>query len=81
MVQVDGADERSSDSRSLDEWRREREREGSKRDTGKQFTIKANSVSDIDKVSRVLFPLAFLAINLVYWLSYLSNDPWPSSHL
>ncbi|XP_063869283.1 gamma-aminobutyric acid receptor alpha-like [Scylla paramamosain] len=77
----EGADERSSDSRSLEEWRREREREGSKRETGKQFTIKANSVSDIDKVSRVLFPLAFLAINLVYWLTYLSNDPWPSSHL
>lgn len=75
-------EERSS-AGSLEEWRREREREGSKPGgmVTKQFQLQANSVSSIDKVSRVLFPLAFLAINLLYWLTFLSHDPWPSSHL
>ncbi|XP_050702586.1 gamma-aminobutyric acid receptor alpha-like [Eriocheir sinensis] len=74
-------EERSS-AGSLEDWRREREREGSKAGCGvAKFQLQANSVSSIDKVSRVLFPLAFLAINLVYWLTFLSHDPWPSSHL
>ncbi|CAG5131886.1 unnamed protein product, partial [Candidula unifasciata] len=30
-----------------------------------------NSVSKIDKVSRVLFPAAFCGLNIVYWMSYL----------
>ncbi|GFO09338.1 gamma-aminobutyric acid receptor subunit alpha-6 [Plakobranchus ocellatus] len=29
-----------------------------------------NSVSKIDQVSRVLFPSAFLGLNIVYWISY-----------
>ncbi|XP_018333904.1 gamma-aminobutyric acid receptor alpha-like, partial [Agrilus planipennis] len=32
-----------------------------------------NSVSKIDRASRVVFPLLFLTINLFYWYSYLSR--------
>ncbi|KAK3853797.1 hypothetical protein Pcinc_039679 [Petrolisthes cinctipes] len=32
-----------------------------------------NSVSYIDEVSRVLFPLSFLCINLLYWYTYLAS--------
>ncbi|XP_066937073.1 gamma-aminobutyric acid receptor alpha-like isoform X1 [Macrobrachium rosenbergii] len=40
-----------------------------------------NSVSNIDEVSRVLFPLSFLCINLIYWYIYLSPSSWPEDHL
>ena len=33
-----------------------------------------NSVSKIDRASRVVFPLFFLAINVFYWWSYLSRS-------
>lgn len=33
-----------------------------------------NSVSKVDKASRVIFPLIFLFINLIYWLTYLSGS-------
>lgn len=33
-----------------------------------------NSVSKIDRASRLVFPLFFLAINLAYWFSYLSRS-------
>jgi len=33
-----------------------------------------NSVSHIDRMARVLFPLAFVAFQLFYWLSYVQND-------
>lgn len=33
-----------------------------------------NSVSKIDKVSRVVFPLLYLIINLIYWVFYLSRS-------
>lgn len=33
-----------------------------------------NSVSKIDRASRVVFPLFFLAINLFYWYAYLSRS-------
>ena len=33
-----------------------------------------NSVSKIDRASRLGFPLLFLAINLFYWFSYLSRS-------
>lgn len=32
-----------------------------------------NSVSKIDRASRIFFPLLFLTINLFYWYSYLSR--------
>ncbi|XP_064636322.1 gamma-aminobutyric acid receptor subunit alpha-5-like [Lineus longissimus] len=34
-----------------------------------------NSVSLIDRVSRVLFPLAFGALNVAYWVAYTKSDP------
>jgi gamma-aminobutyric acid receptor subunit alpha len=33
-----------------------------------------NSVSKIDKLSRVIFPLLFFIINLIYWAFYLSRS-------
>ena len=33
-----------------------------------------NSVSQIDKISRVVFPLTFLAINIFYWYNYLKHS-------
>ncbi|XP_017769890.1 PREDICTED: gamma-aminobutyric acid receptor alpha-like isoform X2 [Nicrophorus vespilloides] len=39
----------------------------------KKRTPRFNSVSKIDRASRVVFPLLFLTINLFYWYSYLSR--------
>ena len=33
-----------------------------------------NSVSKIDKISRIVFPMAFTLLNLFYWYSYLSHS-------
>ncbi|KAH9383455.1 hypothetical protein HPB48_024964 [Haemaphysalis longicornis] len=33
-----------------------------------------NSVSKVDRVSRVVFPLSFIVVNLVYWLTYFRDD-------
>lgn len=33
-----------------------------------------NSVSKIDRASRIVFPLCFLVINLFYWYTYLSRS-------
>lgn len=41
-----------------------------KRQKGRNF----NSVSKIDKLSRVIFPLLFFVINLFYWYIYLSRS-------
>ncbi|XP_011329536.1 gamma-aminobutyric acid receptor alpha-like isoform X2 [Ooceraea biroi] len=37
-------------------------------------TPRYNSVSKIDRASRVVFPVFFLAINLFYWYAYLSRS-------
>ncbi|XP_066590449.1 gamma-aminobutyric acid receptor alpha-like isoform X2 [Prorops nasuta] len=37
-------------------------------------TPRYNSVSKIDRASRVVFPLFFLTINLFYWYAYLSRS-------
>ncbi|XP_076295025.1 GABA-gated ion channel isoform X1 [Lasioglossum baleicum] len=37
-------------------------------------TPRYNSVSKIDRASRVVFPLFFLAINVFYWCAYLSRS-------
>ncbi|XP_058832240.1 gamma-aminobutyric acid receptor alpha-like [Topomyia yanbarensis] len=37
-------------------------------------TPRFNSVSKIDRASRIFFPLLFLAINLFYWYLYLSRS-------
>lgn len=39
----------------------------------KKRTPRFNSVSKIDRSSRVVFPVLFVAINLFYWYSYLSR--------
>ncbi|XP_042877881.1 gamma-aminobutyric acid receptor alpha-like isoform X2 [Penaeus japonicus] len=36
-----------------------------------------NSVSNIDEISRVLFPVSFICINFIYWYTFLSNSQWP----
>ncbi|XP_059609096.1 gamma-aminobutyric acid receptor alpha-like [Phlebotomus argentipes] len=40
----------------------------------KKPTPRFNSVSKIDRVSRIIFPLLFLIINLFYWYSYLTRS-------
>lgn len=34
-----------------------------------------NSVSKIDRLSRILFPVLFGTFNLVYWATYLNREP------
>ncbi|XP_056645522.1 gamma-aminobutyric acid receptor alpha-like isoform X1 [Diorhabda sublineata] len=40
----------------------------------KKNSPRFNSVSKIDRVSRILFPLLFVTINVFYWYSYLSKS-------
>lgn len=40
----------------------------------KKRTPRYNSVSKIDRASRIFFPMCFLAINAFYWYSYLSRS-------
>nr|CAD7412044.1 unnamed protein product [Timema cristinae] len=40
----------------------------------KKRTPRYNSVSKIDRTSRVVFPLCFMGINVFYWYSYLSRS-------
>ena len=34
-----------------------------------------NSVSKIDRMSRIMFPVLFGSFNLVYWATYLNREP------
>lgn len=40
----------------------------------KKRTPRFNSVSKIDRASRIVFPVLFIAINLFYWYCYLSRS-------
>ena len=40
----------------------------------KKRTPRFNSVSKIDRASRIVFPLCFIIINAFYWYSYLSRS-------
>ena len=42
--------------------------------TGHTISFQLNSISHIDRVSRVIFPLAFLITNFLYWTTYLGDD-------
>ncbi|KAM9310856.1 gamma-aminobutyric acid receptor subunit alpha-2 [Pholidichthys leucotaenia] len=47
-----------------------------KADAKAQETKKTfNSVSKIDRMSRILFPVLFGSFNLVYWATYLNREP------
>ncbi|KAK3912309.1 Gamma-aminobutyric acid receptor alpha-like, partial [Frankliniella fusca] len=46
----------------------------------KPRTPRFNSVSQIDRASRVVFPLLFLTINIAYWCAYLSRSQRISAH-
>uniref|UniRef100_A0A1B0DRB5 Gamma-aminobutyric acid receptor alpha-like n=1 Tax=Phlebotomus papatasi TaxID=29031 RepID=A0A1B0DRB5_PHLPP len=60
-----------------DKFRRMRQREATRKD---RSTRHVNSVSLIDRVARVLFPLSFGMFNLMYWLVYVTYQeddfPW-----
>ncbi|XP_049825678.1 gamma-aminobutyric acid receptor alpha-like [Aethina tumida] len=45
----------------------------SKHHRKKRRTPRFNSVSKIDRASRIFFPLLFITINMFYWYSYLSR--------
>ncbi|XP_055783407.1 gamma-aminobutyric acid receptor subunit alpha-2 isoform X2 [Salvelinus fontinalis] len=45
---------------------------GGKTDPKKTF----NSVSKIDRISRIMFPVLFSSFNLVYWATYLNREPY-----
>lgn len=45
--------------------------DGKAQDAKKTF----NSVSKIDRMSRILFPVLFGSFNLVYWATYLNREP------
>lgn len=47
--------------------------QGQRQKKKKKRTPRYNSVSKIDRASRIFFPLLFLTINLFYWYSYLSR--------
>ena len=36
--------------------------------------IRLNSVSQIDVIARIVFPICFLVINYFYWITYLGDE-------
>lgn len=49
-------------------------RQRRKRQALAKGTLSINSVSNIDRCSRILFPLTFLVINCFYWWGYVTKD-------
>ncbi|XP_055684188.1 gamma-aminobutyric acid receptor alpha-like [Lutzomyia longipalpis] len=64
-----------------DKFRRMRQREATRKD---RSTRHVNSVSLIDRVARVMFPLSFGMFNLMYWLVYVTYQeddfPWTTTN-
>ena len=44
------------------------------RQTETSIRVQLNSVSQIDRVSRVIFPLFFSLLNFIYWIIYLQAE-------
>ncbi|KNC20828.1 hypothetical protein FF38_11236, partial [Lucilia cuprina] len=58
-------------------FRKEREREAAANKKGPRYV---NSVSLIDRISRIAFPMSFALFNLLYWLAYgmfKKDFSWP----
>lgn len=50
------------------------------RERRRRRTPRFNSVSKIDRISRVFFPFVFFLINLFYWYSYLTkSERWATA--
>ncbi|KAH8421373.1 hypothetical protein KR009_003280, partial [Drosophila setifemur] len=58
--------------KSDESFRKQRERDAAAQNTGQRrgATSYVNSVSLIDRVARVAFPMSFAFFNLLYWLAY-----------
>ncbi|XP_030378780.1 gamma-aminobutyric acid receptor alpha-like [Scaptodrosophila lebanonensis] len=50
-----------------DKFRKQRERDAAAEKSGRSYV---NSVSLIDRVARIAFPMSFALFNLLYWLAY-----------
>lgn len=67
-----------------DEFRRQRQREAANNHNNHHNLRHVNSVSLIDRVSRVLFPATFGLFNLCYWMVYFmaqENFKWADTKL
>lgn len=51
----------------------------SRRKEGEAIPFQLNSVSQIDKFSRVFFPVTFMVINYIYWSYYLKDEEYVSN--
>jgi hypothetical protein len=45
-----------------------------KKSRRESISFQLNSVSKIDRIARIIFPLAFIIMNLVYWYTYLRAE-------
>lgn len=66
--------ETSTVSHSTPQFRRHSSQFNSRAKQHRNVRRNFNSVSKIDKFSRVAFPLLFFAINILYWIFYLTRS-------
>lgn len=67
---LDSTNQTPGKRRRMSSYRRE---ESQAKKKGKR-TPQFNSVSKIDRASRIVFPLLFFIINIFYWCAYLSRS-------